>query len=223
MSNHQISASLLSADFARLGEEAKAVLTAGADSLHFDAMDNHFVPNLTIGPIVCAALRQYGIQADIHVHLMVKPIDRLIRDFAKAGATSIIFHAEATEHIDSSLALIRKLNCKAGLALKPETTLDCLEERLNELDMIIVMSVNPGFGGQLFIPETLDKIKKIRNLTTASGQNIEIIVDGGVKINNIAAIAEAGADTFVVGSAIFTKSNYANVIAEMHHQLEGAR
>jgi ribulose-phosphate 3-epimerase len=219
MRNYQISASLLSADFARLGEDAQSVIDAGADMLHLDAMDNHFVPNLTVGPLVCAALHRYGIQADINVHLMAKPIDRLIVDFAKAGATSIIFHPEASEHVDRSLVLIRKEGCKAGLALKHETTLHCLEDVFDKINMILVMSVNPGFAGQTFIPSALDKIKQVRNLISASGRDVLLAVDGGIKTKNIGQIAQAGADIFVAGSAIFNQPDYAKVIAEMRRQL----
>lgn len=219
MRNYQISASLLSADFARLGEEAQAVINAGANTLHFDAMDNHFVPNLTIGPVVCAGLRRYGITADINVHLMVMPVDKLIVDFANAGATSIVFHYEASEHIEQSLALIRKLGCKAGLALKPDTSWQHLEGLLDQLDIILVMSVNPGFGGQAFLPSALDKIRQIRKLIASSGRDICLAVDGGIKIENIAQIAEAGAERFVVGSAIFAQPDYVQVIAQMREEL----
>lgn len=219
MQDYKIAPSLLSADFARLGEEAQSVIDAGGDKLHFDAMDNHFVPNLTVGPVVCAALRHYGIKADINVHLMAKPIDRLIVDFAKAGATDITFHLEATDHIENSLILIRNLGCKVGIALKPETTWHCLENILEKIDLILVLSVNPGFGGQTFIPSTLDKISQIRNLISVSGRDIRLAVDGGIKIENIARIAEAGADTFVAGSAIFDQPDYAKVIAAMRGEL----
>jgi len=219
MRNHQIAASLLSADFARLGEEAQAVIDAGADMLHFDAMDNHFVSNLTIGPVVCAALRRYGIQANINVHLMAKPVDRLIVDFAKAGATAITFHPEASEHVARDLVLIRKQGCKVGLALKPDTTLDCLENVLDKIDLILVMSVNPGFAGQTFLPTAIDKIKLVRKVISASGRDIRLAVDGGIKTKNIAQIAQAGADIFVAGSAIFDQPDYAEVITEMRSQL----
>jgi ribulose-phosphate 3-epimerase len=212
--------SLLSADFARLGEEAKAVIDAGADMLHLDVMDNHYVPNLTVGPLVCEALRKYGIQAPIDVHLMVKPVDRLIVDFANAGATNITFHPEASEHVDRSLELIRKHGCKAGLALNPATTLNCLEYVLDKLDLILIMSVNPGFGGQSFIPSALDKIANVRELIRAQNLNIRIAVDGGVKTENIAQIAQAGADMFVAGSAIFNQPNYSEVISNMRHALQ---
>ncbi len=219
MNKHLISASLLSADFARLGEEAQSVMDAGADMLHFDAMDNHFVPNLTIGPLVCAALRRYGIQANINVHMMVQPVDRLIVDFSKAGATSITIHYEASENVERSLMLIRQQGCKAGLALKPETSVRCLEGLYDKMDLILVMSVNPGFGGQTFIPEIFDKIKHVRNLISASGRHISLAVDGGIKINNIAEVANAGADVLIAGSAIFNEPDYTKVIAEMREQL----
>jgi ribulose-phosphate 3-epimerase len=219
MPNYQIAASLLSADFARLGKDAQAVIDAGADALHFDAMDNHFVPNLTIGPLVCAALRRYGIKADINVHLMASPIDKLIADFAEAGATGIIFHLEASEHIEKSLARIREMGCKTGLALRPQSPANRLVGFLDQLDYILVMSVNPGFGGQTFIPATLDKIREIRNLITTSKYNICLAVDGGIKIDNIAQIAQAGAERFVIGSGIFTQPDYAQAISAMHQQL----
>ena len=219
MRNHQIAASLLSADFARLGEDAQSVIDAGADILHFDAMDNHFVPNLTVGPVVCAALRHYGIQADIHVHLMAKPVDRLIVDFAKAGATAIIFYPEASKHLDRDLTLVREQGCKVGLALKPETTLHCLLNELDNIDLILVMSVNPGFAGQAFLSASIGKIREVRNLISAAGRDIRIAVDGGIKTTNIADIAQAGADIFVAGSAIFDQPDYAAVITEMRRQL----
>jgi ribulose-phosphate 3-epimerase len=219
MTRYQIAPSLLSADFARLGEEAQAILAAGADMLHLDVMDNHYVPNLTVGPLVCAALRRYGITAPIDVHLMVKPVDRLIVDFAEAGATQITFHPEASEHIDRSLALIRQHHCQAGLALNPSTTLHCLEYVLDKIDLILVMSVNPGFGGQTFIPSALEKIKQIRALITAQNKNIRLAVDGGVKTENIAQIARAGADVFIAGSAIFSQPDYAEVISKMRNEL----
>lgn len=219
MHNYQIAASLLSADFARLGQEAQAVMDAGANMLHFDAMDNHFVPHLTIGPLVCAALRRYGIQAEIHVHLMAKPVDQLIVDFAKAGASGIIFHFEATEHAVQSLTQIRAQNCQAGIALRPETTWQHVEGLLDQLDFILVMSVNPGLGGQAFIPSSLEKIRQLRKLISASGKNIILAVDGGIKIDNIAEVARAGAERFVVGSAIFGEPDYAKVISEMRKHL----
>lgn len=223
MKEYLIAPSLLSADFARLGEEAKAVLEAGADMLHLDVMDNHYVPNLTVGPLVCEALRKYGITAPIDVHLMTKPVDRLIVDFANAGATHITFHPEASDHVDRSLALIRKHGCKAGLALNPATTLHCLEYVFDKLDIILVMSVNPGFGGQSFIPSVLDKIHHIREFIADTKRDIRLAVDGGVKADNIAQIAKAGADMFIAGSAIFGKANYAEIIASLRQQLIDAR
>lgn len=219
MKKYIIAPSLLSADFARLGGEAEAVLKAGADMLHLDVMDNHYVPNLTVGPLVCAALRQYGISAPIDVHLMTQPVDRLIVDFAKAGATNITFHPEATEHVDRSLALIREHGCKAGLALNPATALHYIEYVWDKLDIILVMSVNPGFGGQAFIPSSLEKIKHLRELIIRSGQNVRLAVDGGVKVDNIGEIAKAGADMFIAGSAIFSQPDYAAVINSMRKQL----
>jgi len=217
-----IAPSLLSADFARLGEEAKNVIAAGADMLHLDVMDNHYVPNLTVGPLVCEALRKYGIQAPIDVHLMTKPVDRLIVDFAKAGASYITFHPEASEHIDRSLELIRKHNCQSGLAFNPATTLHCLEFLMDKIDIILIMSVNPGFGGQSFIPATLEKIKQTRKLIDNSGKKIRLAVDGGVKADNIQQIADAGADTFIAGSAIFTQLDYAKTISKMRDELGSA-
>lgn len=219
MNTFIIAPSLLSADFARLGEEAAAVIDAGADMLHLDVMDNHYVPNLTVGPLVCAALRKYGIKAPIDVHLMTQPVDRLITDFAEAGASNITFHPEASEHVDRSLALIRKLGCKAGLALNPATSLHCLDYVWDKLDLILVMSVNPGFGGQAFIPSSLEKIKNIKQLITKNNYNIRLAVDGGVKTENIGEIAKAGADMFIAGSAIYSQPNYAAVIAAMRKQL----
>jgi ribulose-phosphate 3-epimerase len=213
--------SLLSADFARLGEEAAAVIEAGADMLHLDVMDNHYVPNLTVGPLVCEALRKYGIKVPIDVHLMTKPVDRLIVDFANAGASNITFHPEASDHVDRSLALIRKHGCKAGLALNPATTLECLEYVWDKLDMVLVMSVNPGFGGQSFIPSALEKISNLKKLIQSRNQQIRIAVDGGIKTENIAQVAQAGADMFVAGSAIFNHSDYAEVISTMRKQLAG--
>ena len=220
MKDFIIAPSLLSADFARLGDEAAAVLNAGADMLHLDVMDNHYVPNLTVGPLVCEALRKYGIKAPIDVHLMTKPVDRLITEFANAGASNITIHPEASDHVDRSLSLIRKHGCKAGLSLNPATTLQCLEYVLDKIDIILVMSVNPGFGGQSFIPSSLEKIKKIRELIDASGHDIRLAVDGGVKVDNIQQIAKSGADMFIAGSAIFNHSNYAEVIKNMRQQFK---
>ncbi|NVJ68552.1 MAG: ribulose-phosphate 3-epimerase [Gammaproteobacteria bacterium] len=210
-----IAPSILSADFARLGEEVENVLSAGADWVHFDVMDNHYVPNLTIGPMVCQALRDYGITAPIDVHLMVKPVDRIIPDFAKAGATYISFHPEATEHLDRSLSMIRELGCKAGIVLNPATPLDCLEYVMDKLDLILLMSVNPGFGGQKFIPSTLEKAKQVRKLIDESGYDIRLEIDGGVKVDNIAEIAACGVDTFVAGSAIFNTDDYQATVSQM--------
>ena len=221
MTHYIIAPSLLSADFARLGEEAKAVLDAGADMLHLDVMDNHYVPNLTVGPLVCEALRKYGIKAPIDVHLMVSPVDQLIHDFAKAGASNITFHPEASHHIDRSLALIRELGCKAGLALNPATTLDFLTHIWDKIDLVLMMSVNPGFGGQVFIPSVLDKIKKARAMIDASEKNIDLAVDGGVKKDNIAEIARAGANMFIAGSAIYNEKDYAKTISAMRKELSG--
>lgn len=220
MHKFQIAPSLLSANFAKLGEEAQAVIDAGADMLHLDVMDNHFVPNLTVGPLVCESLRRYGIKAPIDVHLMTNPVDRLIVEFAEAGATNICFHPEASDHVDRSLSLIRKHGCLAGLALNPATTLDCLRYVMDSLDFILVMSVNPGFGGQSFIPSALQKIKDARALIDKSGKNILIAVDGGIKAENIASVAAAGATVFIAGSAIFQKPDYASIIAEMRKNLE---
>ena len=205
-----IAPSILSADFAKLGQEVDNVLAAGADIVHFDVMDNHYVPNLTIGPLVCEALRKHGVTAPIDVHLMVKPVDRIIPDFAKAGATYITFHPEASEHVDRSLQLIRNEGCKAGLVFNPSTSLSYLDYVLDKVDMILLMSVNPGFGGQSFIPATLDKLRAVRKLVDASGRDIRIEVDGGIKDDNIAEIKAAGADTFVSGSGIFGKANAAD-------------
>ncbi len=214
-----IAPSILSADFARLGEEVVAVLAAGADRVHFDVMDNHYVPNLTIGPLVCEALRRYGITAPIDVHLMVKPVDRIIPDFAKAGATLITFHPEATEHIDRSLQLTRDLGCQAGLAFNPATPLDYLKYVMDKLDLILLMSVNPGFGGQSFIPSVLPKLREARRLIDDSGCAIRLEIDGGVKADNIRQIAEAGADTFVAGSAIFGAADRRAAIAALRAEL----
>ncbi|MEC4728487.1 ribulose-phosphate 3-epimerase [Shewanella sp. D64] len=214
-----IAPSILSADFARLGADVDAVLNAGADVVHFDVMDNHYVPNLTIGPMVCQALRDYGVTADIDVHLMVKPVDRIIPDFAKAGATIITFHPEASEHLDRSLQLIKESGCKAGLVFNPGTPLHYLDHVMDKLDVILLMSVNPGFGGQSFIPSTLDKLRQVRKLIDDSGFDIRLEVDGGVKVDNIAEIAAAGADMFVAGSAIFSQPDYKTVIDEMRSEL----
>lgn len=219
MHSYWIAPSLLSANFARLGEESVAVLKAGGDILHLDIMDNHYVPNLTFGPLVCEALRNDGIKAPIDVHLMARPVDRLIIDFAKAGATFITFHPEASDHVDRSLDLILKHGCKAGVALNPATSLHCLEYILDRLSLILIMSVNPGFGGQTFIPITLEKLRKTRALITESGKNIRLGIDGGVKIDNIYQIAQAGADLFIAGSAIFGQPDYAKVIAAMRAEL----
>src|SRR6186997_1463489 len=216
-----IAPSILSADFARLGDEVEAVLAAGADVIHFDVMDNHYVPNLTIGPLVCEALRKHGVTAPIDVHLMVKPVDRIIPDFAKAGATYISFHPEASEHIDRTIQLIHSSGCKAGLVLNPATPLNWLEHTLHALDLVLVMSVNPGFGGQSFIPGALDKLRAVRELIDASGRDVRLEIDGGVKAENIAEVAAAGADTFVAGSAIFNAPDYAEVISRMRAAVAG--
>lgn len=222
MSAYLIAPSILSADFARLGEEVDAVLAAGADIVHFDVMDNHYVPNLTIGPLVCEALRKHGVTAPIDVHLMVKPVDRIIPDFAAAGASWITFHPEASDHVDRTLALIRDHGCKAGLVFNPATPLDHLEWVLDKVDVILLMSVNPGFGGQKFIPATLDKLRRVRELVDASGRDIRVEVDGGIKTDNIADAARAGADTFVAGSAIFGADDYKATIAGMRKALDAA-
>jgi ribulose-phosphate 3-epimerase len=217
-----IAPSILSADFARLGEEVRNVLAAGADVVHFDVMDNHYVPNLTIGPLVCEALRKHGITAPIDVHLMVKPVDRIIPDFARAGATYITFHPEASEHIDRTIGLIRESGCKPGLVFNPATPLSYLDYVLDKIDMVLLMSVNPGFGGQSFIPSALRKLAEARALIDRSGRPVRLEIDGGVKVDNIGAVAAAGADTFVAGSAIFGAKDYAATIAAMRERIAGA-
>lgn len=219
MTDFLIAPSILSADFARLGAEVDAVLEAGADVVHFDVMDNHFVPNLTIGPMVCSALRKYGVTAPIDVHLMVQPVDRIIGDFAEAGASIITFHPEASTHIDRSLELIRAAGCQSGLVFNPATPLHYLDYVMDKVDVILLMSVNPGFGGQQFIPTTLDKLKEARQRITASGRSIRLEIDGGIKVDNIAAVAAAGADMFVAGSAIFNQPDYRAVIDAMRAEL----
>lgn len=215
-----IAPSILSADFARLGDDVQAVLDAGADIVHFDVMDNHFVPNLTIGPMICDALRTYGIEAPIDVHLMVEPVDGIIPDFAKAGASYITFHPEASRHVHRSLCLIREQGCKAGLVFNPATPMDWLTHVIDKVDMVLLMSVNPGFGGQKFIPSALTKLRQARQMIEASGQEIRLEIDGGVKVDNIGEIAAAGADTFVAGSAIFGSDDYAKTIATMKAEIE---
>ncbi|OOZ39206.1 ribulose-phosphate 3-epimerase [Solemya pervernicosa gill symbiont] len=225
MADFQIAPSILSADFARLGEEVDNVLASGTDIVHFDVMDNHYVPNLTIGPLVCDALRSHGVTADIDVHMMVKPVDRIIPDFAKAGATYITFHPEASEHIDRSLGLIRELGCKSGLVFNPATPLSHLDYVMDKVDMILLMSVNPGFGGQSFIPATMDKLRAARKMIDESGFDIRLEIDGGVKASNIREIAEAGADTFVAGSGIFGNgqasdaNGYDTIVKEFRDEL----
>jgi len=218
-----IAPSILSANFAKLGEEVDHVLKAGADWVHFDVMDNHYVPNLTIGPLVCEALRKHGVTAPIDVHLMVEPVDRIVPDFAKAGATLISFHPEASRHVHRTIQLIKSQGCQAGLVLNPATSLEVLDWALGELDMVLLMSVNPGFGGQAFIPSTLEKCRRVREMIDRVGRPIRLEIDGGVKADNIAEIAAAGADTFVAGSAIFNASDYADVIARMKAAVAGAR
>jgi len=223
MQSPWIAPSILSADFARLGEEVRAVLAAGADIVHFDVMDNHYVPNLTIGPLVCEALRKAGIEAPIDVHLMVKPVDRIVPDFAKAGATWITFHPEASEHVDRTVGLIREQGCRPGIVLNPATPVDWLDYVLDKIDMVLLMSVNPGFGGQSFIPSVLPKITRVREMIDRSGRDVRLEVDGGVKVDNIEAVAAAGADTFVAGSAIFGAKDYAATISAMRERIGRAR
>jgi len=229
MAENLIAPSILSADFAKLGDEVDKVLAAGADVVHFDVMDNHYVPNLTIGPLVCEALRKHGVTADIDVHLMVKPVDRIIPDFAAAGASYITFHPEASEHIDRTLQLIQAEGCKSGLVFNPATPLDVLEHVIDKIDVVLLMSVNPGFGGQSFIPHTLDKLRAARKIIDASGRDIRLEIDGGVKVDNIREIKEAGADMFVAGSAIFGAKNdadanlYETVIGQMRDELAKAK
>jgi len=219
MAAYKIAPSILAADFARLGEDIESVLSAGADWVHFDVMDNHYVPNLSVGPMVCRSLRKFGIKAPMDVHLMVRPVDRLISEFIESGASYICFHPEATDHVDRSLQMIRDGGCRAGLALNPATSTDCLQHVMDKLDLILLMSVNPGFGGQNFILNTLKKLETVRRLIDASGRNIRLEVDGGVDLQNIGDIAKAGADTFVAGSAIFGADDYEIVVSKMRHVL----
>jgi ribulose-phosphate 3-epimerase len=223
MTDYLIAPSILSADFARLGDDVAQVLQAGADVVHFDVMDNHYVPNLTIGPMVCKALRDYGVKAPIDVHLMVKPVDSLVPQFAKAGASIITFHPEASDHIDRTLSLIKEQGCQAGLVLNPATSLRYLDYVMDKVDVILLMSVNPGFGGQSFIPATLNKLREVRRRIDESGHDIRLEIDGGVKVDNIREIAEAGADMFVAGSAIFSQPDYKAVIDQMRSELAKAR
>ncbi len=223
MRDYKIAPSILSADFSRLGEDVKAVIDAGADIVHFDVMDNHYVPNLTIGPLVCSALRSFGIKEIIDVHLMIKPVDRIIPDFAEAGADYITFHPEASDHVDRTVNLIRESGCKPGLVLNPASSLTYLDNCLDSIDMILLMSVNPGFGGQKFIDSTLNKITKVRSLIDKAGKDIRLEVDGGINIDNIAEVAKAGADTFVAGSAIFNSNDYAKTIKSMKDKLQSIK
>ncbi len=223
MQDTWIAPSILSADFARLGQEVRDVLEAGADVIHFDVMDNHYVPNLTIGPLVCEALRKFGIEAPIDVHLMVKPVDRIVPDFAKAGASWITFHPEASEHVDRTIGLIRESGCRPGIVLNPATPVNWLDHVLEKIDMVLLMSVNPGFGGQSFIGSTLPKIRQVRSMIDSSGRDIRLQVDGGVKVDNIGAIAAAGADTFVAGSAIFGSDDYRATITAMRGRVAETR
>jgi ribulose-phosphate 3-epimerase len=223
MRDYWIAPSILSADFAKLGDEVDAVIAAGADLVHFDVMDNHYVPNLTIGPLVCEGLRKHGVGAPIDVHLMVKPVDRIIPDFAEAGASFISIHPEATEHLDRSLQLIRELGCKSGLVFNPATPLNWLDHVLDKIDLVLLMSVNPGFGGQKFIPSTLPKIAAAREIIDRSGRIIRLEVDGGIKVDNIADVAAAGADTFVAGSAVFGSDDYRATIAALRRELDKNR
>jgi ribulose-phosphate 3-epimerase len=223
MQSTVIAPSILSANFAKLGEEVDAVLAAGADWVHFDVMDNHYVPNLTIGPMVCEALRKHGITAPIDVHLMVEPVDRIVPDFAKAGASMITFHPEASRHVHRTVQLIRSHGCQAGIVLNPATPVDVLDYVLADIDMVLLMSVNPGFGGQAFIPSALDKLRRVRSMIDASGRAVRLEIDGGVKADNIAEIAAAGADTFVAGSAIFNAPDYGDVIRRMKAAVDAAR